>query len=114
MRWVHIETLNFQTFSQVRFGFAPGWGILLLAQAFGTAMGLLGGVLPGSRAARAPILEAAPAYDEQYDLGANRKQMSAKSRANAGESRAGERGRALLRISRRTLVLRHAMHLRNE
>jgi ABC-type lipoprotein release transport system permease subunit len=58
MRWVHIETLNFQTFSEVRFGFVPTPGILLSAVLFGLAMGLVGGFLPAVRAARAPILEA--------------------------------------------------------
>jgi ABC-type lipoprotein release transport system permease subunit len=58
MRWVRIETLNFQTFSQVRFGFVPTPGILLSAVVFGVTMGLLGGLLPAWRAARAPILEA--------------------------------------------------------
>ena len=58
MRWVRIETLNFQTFSEVRFGFVPTPQILVLAVAFGTVMGLAGGFLPAVRAARTPILEA--------------------------------------------------------
>jgi ABC-type lipoprotein release transport system permease subunit len=58
MRWVRIETLNFQTFSQVRFGFVPTPGILLAAVVFGLAMGFLGGFFPALRAARVPILQA--------------------------------------------------------
>jgi ABC-type antimicrobial peptide transport system permease subunit len=58
MRWVRIRTLNFQTFSEIRFGFAPTPGILLGAVAFGLLMGALGGLLPALRAARVPVLEA--------------------------------------------------------
>jgi ABC-type antimicrobial peptide transport system permease subunit len=58
MKWVRIETLNFQTFSQVRFGFMPTAGILAAAVGFGIVMGLAGGFLPALRAARTPILEA--------------------------------------------------------
>jgi ABC-type antimicrobial peptide transport system permease subunit len=58
MRWVRIETLNFATFSQVRFGFEPTPGILLASVLFGAAMGLAGGVLPALKAARLEILEA--------------------------------------------------------
>jgi ABC-type antimicrobial peptide transport system permease subunit len=58
MRFVHISTLNFQTFSEVRFGFTPTPGILLAAVAFGALMGLCGGLLPALRAARLEILAA--------------------------------------------------------
>ncbi|MBN1203870.1 MAG: ABC transporter permease [Myxococcaceae bacterium] len=58
MRWVDIRTLNFQTFAEVSFGFAPTPGILLAALLFGTGMGLLGGLLPALRAARLSILDA--------------------------------------------------------
>lgn len=58
MSLVKIRTLNFQTFSQVRFGFAPTPGILAASLAFGAAMGLLGGLLPALRAARLDVLEA--------------------------------------------------------
>jgi putative ABC transport system permease protein len=58
MRWVEFRTLNFQTFSEVRFEFIPTPGILLAAVLFGTTVGLLAGVLPAIRAARLPILEA--------------------------------------------------------
>ncbi|MBI5548838.1 MAG: ABC transporter permease, partial [Deltaproteobacteria bacterium] len=58
MKLVEIRTLNFQTFSEVRFGFEPSPAILLASLLFGAAMGALGGVLPAIRAARLDILEA--------------------------------------------------------
>lgn len=58
MGLVEIRTLNFQTFSEVRFGFDPSAGILLGSLLFGTLMGLAGGLLPALRAARLDILEA--------------------------------------------------------
>lgn len=58
MRWVRIRTLNFQTFSEIRFGFAPTPGIALAVVLFGIGMGLAGGLLPAIRAARLPILDA--------------------------------------------------------
>jgi ABC-type antimicrobial peptide transport system permease subunit len=58
MGFVQIRTLNFQTFSQVRFGFTPTPGILLAALCFGAGMGFLGGMLPAVRAARLGVLEA--------------------------------------------------------
>ncbi|WP_223632444.1 ABC transporter permease [Corallococcus sp. EGB] len=57
-RWIHIRTLNFQTFAAVSFGFSPTPAILLGALLFGTAMGILGGLLPALRAARLSILDA--------------------------------------------------------
>ncbi|NMO20863.1 ABC transporter permease [Pyxidicoccus fallax] len=57
-RWLHVRTLNFQTFSEVSFGFTPTPGILLGALLFGTMMGLIGGLLPALRAARLSILDA--------------------------------------------------------
>jgi len=58
MQWVRIQTLNFQTFSEVRFRFVPTPAILVLAVMFGLVMGTLGGLLPALRAARAPVLQA--------------------------------------------------------
>ncbi len=58
MGWLEISTLNFQTFSQVRFGFAPTPGILLAAVLFGVAMSLAGGLPPALRAARLEVIEA--------------------------------------------------------
>lgn len=58
MRWVKINTVNFQTFSEVRFGFEPTPAILAAAVLFGVMMGLVGGLLPAMRAARLSILDA--------------------------------------------------------
>jgi ABC-type antimicrobial peptide transport system permease subunit len=58
MRWVKIRTLNFQTFSEMQFGFAPTPGILAAAIGFGLGMGIAGGLLPAIRAARLPVLRA--------------------------------------------------------
>lgn len=55
---VRLRTLNFQTFSEVRFAFAPTPGILVASLLFGAAMGLAGGLLPAVRAARLDILDA--------------------------------------------------------
>jgi putative ABC transport system permease protein len=57
-RWIHIRTLNFQTFAEVSFGFTPTPGIVVGALLFGTLMGLIGGLLPALRAARLSILDA--------------------------------------------------------
>ncbi|MDO9632949.1 MAG: ABC transporter permease [Humidesulfovibrio sp.] len=53
-----ISTMNFQTFSELAFGFALTPGIVLLSLAFGTGMGLLGGLIPALRAARIKIVDA--------------------------------------------------------
>jgi ABC-type antimicrobial peptide transport system permease subunit len=53
-----ISTMNFQTFSELAFGFNLTPGIVLLALAFGTGMGLLGGLIPAVRAARIKIVDA--------------------------------------------------------
>ena len=58
MRWVDFRTLNFETFSEVRFEFRPTPGILLAAVLFGTMIGIIAGLLPALRAARLPILAA--------------------------------------------------------
>ncbi len=57
-RWIHIRTLNFQTFAEVSFGFTPTPGIVVGALLFGTLMGLIGGLLPALRAAHLSILDA--------------------------------------------------------
>lgn len=58
LRWVKFRTLNFQTFSEVKFEFIPTPTILLVSALFGVVLGLAGGLLPAVRAARLPILEA--------------------------------------------------------
>ena len=49
------STINWQTFSQVAFSFEVTPGLLVLAIAFATGIGLLGGLFPAIRAARLPI-----------------------------------------------------------
>jgi ABC-type antimicrobial peptide transport system permease subunit len=58
MRWVKINTVNFQTFSDTRFGFVPTPGILAASLLFGVTMGALGGLLPAARAAKLEVLDA--------------------------------------------------------
>lgn len=53
-----ISTMNFQTFSELAFGFSLTPGIVFLSLAFGTGMGLLGGLIPALRAARIKIVDA--------------------------------------------------------
>jgi len=53
-----ISTMNFQTFSELAFGFSLTPGIVALSLGFGTAMGLLGGLIPAVRAARIKIVDA--------------------------------------------------------
>ncbi len=53
-----ISTMNFQTFSELAFSFSLTPGIVLLSLGFGTAMGLLGGLIPAVRAARLKIVDA--------------------------------------------------------
>jgi putative ABC transport system permease protein len=48
-------TLNFQTFSQLAFAFAVTPGVLVTGISYALALGLLGGIAPGLRAASAPI-----------------------------------------------------------
>jgi putative ABC transport system permease protein len=52
------STINFQTFSQVAFGFAVTPSILGQGVAYALAMGFIGGLLPAVRAARLPISSA--------------------------------------------------------
>ena len=52
------STLNFQSFSQVAFQFAVTPDLLVAGAIGALAMGLIGGILPGIRAARLPIAKA--------------------------------------------------------
>ena len=54
----HFSTMNFQTFSEVRFGFHMTPAIALGSLLFAAVMGYAGGVLPAIRAARMPIVQA--------------------------------------------------------
>jgi ABC-type antimicrobial peptide transport system permease subunit len=53
-----ITTMNWQSFSQLAFGFHLTPGIVAGTLAFSTAMGLVGGFLPSVRAARLEIVDA--------------------------------------------------------
>ncbi len=53
-----ISTMNFQTFSELAFGFSLTPGIVLVSLGFGMGMGLLGGIIPAVRAARIKIVDA--------------------------------------------------------
>ena len=52
------STMNWQTFSQVGFGFAVTPNLLTQGLAYALIMGLLGGIIPAIRAARLPISKA--------------------------------------------------------
>jgi ABC-type antimicrobial peptide transport system permease subunit len=52
-----ITTMNWQSFSQLAFGFYLTPGIVLSTLAFALAMGLVGGFLPSVRAARLEIVD---------------------------------------------------------
>ena len=52
------STMNWQTFSQVAFGFAVTPGLLIQGLIYALLMGLVGGLFPAIRAARLPISKA--------------------------------------------------------
>lgn len=58
LQQVSVSTLNFQTFSELAFGFELTPDIMVAAMAFAVGMGIAGGALPALRAARLDILEA--------------------------------------------------------
>ena len=51
-------TMNWQTFSQVAFGFAVTPNLLMQGLIYALIMGFLGGIIPAIRAARLPISKA--------------------------------------------------------
>ncbi|HWH40952.1 MAG TPA: ABC transporter permease [Usitatibacter sp.] len=53
-----VTTMNFQSFSQLAFGFDLTPRIVLITLAFSVAMGIVGGFLPSVRAARLEIVDA--------------------------------------------------------
>jgi len=57
MSFVSISTTNWNTFSELAFGFTLSPGIIIGALVFSLVMGLAGGFLPAVRAARANIVE---------------------------------------------------------
>ncbi|MBI5585885.1 MAG: ABC transporter permease [Deltaproteobacteria bacterium] len=58
MQWVTISTINWQTFSELAFGFVLTGEIAAKTIGFALIMGLVGGFLPAFRAARLNIVEA--------------------------------------------------------
>jgi len=61
--WVYcngasLSTLNFNTFSQVAFDFRVSPGLIAEGLAWALAIGLVGGLFPAIRAARAPVVQA--------------------------------------------------------
>ena len=50
--------MNFQSFSQLAFGFGPTPRIVVETLLFSVAMGIFGGLLPSLRAARLEIVDA--------------------------------------------------------
>jgi putative ABC transport system permease protein len=52
------STMNWQTFSQVAFGFAVTPSLLMQGMTYALIMGFLGGIIPAIRAARLPISKA--------------------------------------------------------
>ena len=58
MQWIEFSTTNFQSFSELAFGFELSWGIALGSMMFSVFMGVAGGMVPAIRAARIGIVEA--------------------------------------------------------
>jgi len=58
MQFLSFSTINFQSFSELSFGFTLNAAIVLKSAAFALAMGFIGGFLPALRAARMKIVDA--------------------------------------------------------
>lgn len=58
MQFVEFSTTNFQSFSELAFGFELSPAIVLASMVFSIAMGIAGGLVPAARAARIQIVEA--------------------------------------------------------
>jgi putative ABC transport system permease protein len=58
MQWVEFSTTNFQSFSELAFGFELSMGIAIGSMVFSVAMGVAGGMIPAVRASRIGIVEA--------------------------------------------------------
>jgi putative ABC transport system permease protein len=58
MQFVHISTMNWQSFGELAFSFTLTPKIVLQSLAFAVVMGFAGGVLPALRAARLSIVDA--------------------------------------------------------
>lgn len=58
MQFIHISTLNWQSFSELAFSFTLTPRIILTSMLFALLMGVIGGFLPAVRAARLSIVDA--------------------------------------------------------
>lgn len=58
MQFMSFSTTNFQSFSELAFGFKLNAAIVVKTLLFALAMGVVGGFLPALRAARLPIVDA--------------------------------------------------------
>ncbi|HKY02367.1 MAG TPA: FtsX-like permease family protein, partial [Burkholderiales bacterium] len=58
MQFVHISTMNWQSFAELAFSFDLTPGIVLQSLIFALVMGFVGGFLPARRAARLQIVDA--------------------------------------------------------
>ena len=58
MQFIHISTLNWQSFSELAFSFTLTPRIIMTSMLFAVLMGVIGGFLPAVRAARLSIVEA--------------------------------------------------------
>jgi len=58
MQFIHISTLNWQSFSELAFSFTLTPRIIVTSMMFAVLMGVIGGFLPAVRAARLSIVDA--------------------------------------------------------
>jgi len=58
LSFARISVVNFQSFSEIGFGFALSPGVVQNALIFAVVMGVVGGFLPAVRAARLNIVNA--------------------------------------------------------
>ena len=58
MQFVEFSTTNFQSFSELAFGFELSWGIGIGSMIFAVTMGVAGGMVPAIRASQIGIVEA--------------------------------------------------------
>ena len=58
LSFAHVSTVNFNSFSEIGFGFRLSPGVILAALVFAVVMGVVGGFLPAVRAARLNIVDA--------------------------------------------------------
>ncbi len=68
LQFFSISTINFSSFSEIRFSFAINATIVIYSIIFALIMGMLGGFLPSVRASRMRILQALRAvyYDQNF------------------------------------------------